>query len=157
MTTVHAYTGDQSLVDGPHKDLRRGKAAAFNIVPTTTGAAKAINSIIPGLAGKLNGFAVRVPTPDGSLTIFTASLKKETTAEEVNNEFKKAANSELKKILEYSEEPLVSTDIIGNSYSSIFDSKLTDVKENMVRVVSWYDNEYGYSCRMINMIKHIVK
>ncbi|MCG2720000.1 MAG: type I glyceraldehyde-3-phosphate dehydrogenase [Nanoarchaeota archaeon] len=157
MTTVHAYTSDQRLVDTPHSDLRRARAAALNIVPTSTGAAKAISEVIPELKGKLNGESIRVPTADGSLTIFTVNLKKATSIEEINKEFKKSSQTYLKGILEYSEEPLVSTDIIGNAHSSIFDSQLTDVKDKLVKVISWYDNEYGYSCRMIDMIKHMIK
>ncbi len=157
MITVHSYTADQNLVDGPHKDLRRARAASLNIVPTTTGAATSIGDIIPLLKGKLDGDAIRVPTADSSLTIFTANIKKESSIEQINEAFKKASDTYLKNILEYSDEPLVSTDIIGNPNSAIFDSKLTDVIGKLVKVVAWYDNEYGYSCRMIDVIKHMMK
>lgn len=161
MTTIHSYTADQRLVDAPHKDLRRGRAAALNIIPTTTGAATAINSIIPKLKDKLDGIAVRVPTPDGSLTIFTADIKKPASINDINREFKKNSKNNLKNILEYSKDHLVSTDIIGNPHSAIFDSKLTDVigkkKGKLIKVIAWYDNEYGYSCRMIDVIKHMMK
>lgn len=154
MTTVHAYTADQHLVDAPHKDLRRGKAAAQNIVPTTTGAAKAIGLVIPKLDGKIIGAAVRVPVPDGSLCHFVAEVKKKRlTPEIVNKIFKEAAENELQGILEYSIEALVSTDIIGNPNSCIFDSQLTEVIGNNVIVVGWYDNEWGYSNRMIDVAK----
>lgn len=155
MTTIHAYTGDQGTVDGPHKDLRRARAAAINIVPTTTGAAKAVGLVLPHLAGKLDGGAVRVPVADGSLTDFTCEVKKETTLEEVQEAFKKAADGELKGILEYSDEPLVSTDIIGNPHSVIYDSGITKVDGKMVKVVGWYDNEYGYSERTAELVVKI--
>ena len=155
MTTVHSYTNDQNLLDLPHKDLRRARAAAVSIIPTTTGAAKAIGKIIPELKGKLDGFSLRVPTPDGSITDFVAILKKEITAEQVNDAFKKAAGGSLKGILEYSEEPLVSADIIGTTHSVIFDSQSTMANGNLVKVVGWYDNEYGYSCRVVDLIKKI--
>ncbi|MCX8189761.1 MAG: type I glyceraldehyde-3-phosphate dehydrogenase [Candidatus Diapherotrites archaeon] len=157
ITTVHAYTADQRLIDAPHKDLRRARAAALNILPTTTGAAKSIGEIIPELKGRLDGVAVRVPVPDGSLTDFVAIVKKNTTSEEVNAAFKKYAEGKLNGILEYSEEPLVSTDIVGNEHSCIFDSKQTMVKGNLVKVFGWYDNEYGYSCRLVDLIKYIWK
>ncbi len=158
MTTVHAYTADQRIVDGPHKDLRRARAAAANIVPTTTGAAKAVTEVIPALAGKLDGIAIRVPVPDGSVTDFVCEIDKNTSVEEINKAFKKAAEKELKGILEYTEEPLVSTDIIGNPHSSIFDALSTHViGGNLVKVLSWYDNEWGYSSRMINMVKLVMK
>jgi len=154
MTTVHAYTGDQHLVDGPHKDMRRARSAGVNIVPTSTGAAAAIGVVIPDLKGKLDGMAMRVPVPDGSITDLTVTLNKETTAEEINAALKAAAENELKGILEYSEEDLVSTDILTNPHSSIFDSKLTKVIDGkFVKVVSWYDNEWGYSNRMIDLVK----
>ena len=154
MTTVHAYTGDQNLVDGPHKDLRRSRSAAINIVPTSTGAASAIGLVIPELDGKLDGFAMRVPVPDGSITDVTVEVEKETTPEEINKLFKSVANNELKGVLEYTEEPIVSSDIVGNAHSCIFDAGLTKVKgKNVVKVVGWYDNEWGYSHRMIDLIK----
>lgn len=158
MSTVHSYTGDQRLVDAPHKDLRRARSAAIDIVPTTTGAAIATGKVIPELEGKLDGLALRVPTPDGSIVDFNAILTRPVTRQELNDKMKEAAQSkEMKDIIEYSIEPLVSTDIIGNSHSSIFDSQLTYVHGNLIKVISWYDNEWGYSCRMIDMIKHIVK
>ena len=155
MTTVHSYTNDQRLLDLPHKDLRRARSAAVSIIPTTTGAAKAIGKIIPELKGNLDGLSLRVPTPDGSITDFVANLKKEATAEQVNEAFKKAASGSLKGILEYTEEPLVSADIIGTHYSVIFDSQLTMANGKLVKVVGWYDNEYGYSCRVVDLIKKI--
>jgi glyceraldehyde 3-phosphate dehydrogenase len=155
MTTVHSYTNDQQLLDLPHKDLRRARAAAVSIIPTTTGAAKAIGKIIPDLKGKLDGFSLRVPTPDGSITDFVAILKKEATVEQVNDAFKKAANSSMKGLLEYTEDPIVSADIIGTHYSVIFDSLSTMVNGNLVKVVGWYDNEYGYSCRVVDLIKKV--
>lgn len=154
MTTVHSYTNDQRLLDLPHSDLRRARSAAVSIIPTTTGAAKAIGKILPELKGKLDGVSLRVPTPDGSITDFVATVKKETTVEEVNAAFKKAADS-MKGILEYTEDPIVSADIIGNSHSCIFDSLSTMVIGNMVKIVGWYDNEYGYSCRVVDLVKKI--
>jgi glyceraldehyde 3-phosphate dehydrogenase len=156
MTTIHAYTGDQQLVDGPHKDLRRARAAASNIVPTTTGAAAAVGLVLPHLDGKLDGGAVRVPVPDGSLTDFTAVVKKDVTEKEVFDAFRKAANGPLKGILEYSEQELVSSDIIGNPHSCIFDSGLTKVDGKLVKVIGWYDNEAGYSARTAELILKIV-
>ncbi|PWN05684.1 type I glyceraldehyde-3-phosphate dehydrogenase [Rhodohalobacter mucosus] len=156
MTTIHAYTGDQALVDGPHKDLRRARAAAVNIVPTTTGAAAAVGLVLPHLDGKLDGGAVRVPVATGSLTDFTVQVEKETTADEVLSKFKEAANGPLKGILEYSEEELVSTDIIGNPHSCIFDSGTVKVDGNLVKVIGWYDNEAGYSARTAELITRIV-
>jgi glyceraldehyde 3-phosphate dehydrogenase len=156
MTTIHAYTGDQQLVDGPHSDLRRARAAAVNIVPTTTGAAAAVGLVLPHLNGKLDGGAVRVPVATGSLTDFTAVVKTETTAEAVLEEFKKAAAGSLKGILEYSDDPLVSTDIIGNPHSCIFDSGTIKVEGNLVKVIGWYDNEAGYSARTAELIKRVV-
>ena len=154
MTTVHAYTGDQNLVDGPHTDMRRARSAAINIVPTSTGAAKAIGLVIPELDGKLDGFAMRVPVPDGSITDVTVEVEKETTSEAINKLFKSVANHEMKGVLEYTEDPIVSTDIIGNPHSCIFDASLTKVKgKTIVKIVGWYDNEWGYSNRMINLIK----
>ncbi len=154
LTTVHSYTADQNLVDAPHKDFRRGRSAAANIVPTTTGAAKAVTETIPGLNGKLNGIAIRVPTPDGSISDFVCRVKKKTTIEEINALFKNVAEYHLKGVLEYSEEELVSTDIIGNRNSAIFDASMTDVIDgNLIKVLAWYDNEWGYSCRMIDIVK----
>ncbi len=155
MTTVHSYTNDQNVLDLPHKDLRRARAAAVSIIPTTTGAAKAVGKVIPELSGMFDGFALRVPTPDGSITDLVAILKKEVTAEEVNAAFKEAANGPMKGILEYTEDPIVSADIIGNPHSNIFDSLLTMANGNLVKVVGWYDNEYGYSCRVVDLIKKI--
>lgn len=155
MTTIHSYTGDQALVDGPHSDLRRARAAAVNIVPTTTGAAKAVGLVLPHLNGKLDGGAVRVPTPTGSLTDFVCQVNKETTDEEVNNLFRKAANGNLKGILEYADVELVSTDIIGNTHSCIFDSQLTKVDGKLVKIIGWYDNEAGYSMRTADLINRI--
>jgi len=155
MTTVHAYTGDQNMVDAPHKDLRRSRAAAVNIIPTTTGAAKAVGLVLPHLNGKLDGFALRVPTPDGSLTDLTVEVGRETTAEEVNALFQAAAEGSLKGILEYLEEPLVSTDIVHNPHSNIFDGLSTMVMGNMVKVVGWYDNEWGYSNRTVDLVKRL--
>lgn len=156
MTTIHAYTGDQRLLDAPHKDLRRARSAAINIVPTSTGAAKAVGLVLPHLKGKLDGGAVRVPVPTGSLTDFVAEVGKETTAEEVLAAFKAAADGPLKGILEYSTLPLVSIDIVGNPHSCIFDADLTKVSGKMVKVVGWYDNEAGYSARTAELITRIV-
>ncbi len=157
MTTVHAYTNDQRILDLPHKDLRRARAAAINIIPTTTGAAKAIGLVIPSLNGKMDGMAIRVPTANGSYTDITLVLKKEVTEEKINDAIKKASKRELKGILEYSEEELVSSDIIGNPHSSIFDSKQTKVKGNFVKLGVWYDNEWGFSKRMIDVVKLMAK
>ena len=153
MTTIHAYTGDQRLLDQPHSDLRRARSAAVSIIPTTTGAAKAVGKVIPELNGKLNGMAVRVPTPDASLVDLVALLNKQATVESVNNAMKDAAEGAMKGILEYSEEPLVSVDIIGNPHSCIFDALSTDVIDNtLVKVIAWYDNEMGYAARVIDLI-----
>lgn len=154
MTTVHAYTNDQRILDLPHKDLRRARAAAVSMIPTTTGAAKAITGVMPHLKGKLDGMAVRVPTPDGSLVDFSLNLEKATTAEEINAAFKKAgAEGPLAKYLEYSDEPLVSIDIVGNRHSCIFDSGLTKVMGGtFVKILGWYDNEAGYASRMVDMM-----
>lgn len=157
MTTIHAYTNDQNILDLPHKDLRRARAAAINIVPTSTGAAKAVGLVLPHLNGKLDGGAVRVPVPTGSLTDFTAVVSKSITLPEVLDAFKRASMSNLKGILEYSDEQLVSTDIIGNTSSCIFDSELTKVDGNLVKVVGWYDNEAGYSARTAELIGRIFK
>ncbi|MDR9419647.1 type I glyceraldehyde-3-phosphate dehydrogenase [Gracilimonas sp.] len=156
MTTIHSYTGDQQLVDGPHKDLRRARAAAANIVPTTTGAAKAVGLVLPHLDGKLDGGAVRVPTPTGSLTDLVVQLNKETTLEEVNALFKEAAEGDYKGIVEYTDEPLVSTDIVGNPHSTIFDSDMTKVDGKLVKIIGWYDNEAGYSHRTADLITKVV-
>jgi glyceraldehyde 3-phosphate dehydrogenase len=155
MTTIHAYTNDQRLLDSPHRDLRRARAAAVNIIPTTTGAAKAVGLVFPELSGRLDGLAVRVPVPDGSLTDFTVLLKKEVSREEINGAMEKAANSYLKGVLEYSEEPIVSSDIVGNPHSAIFDAAMTRVIGRMVKVFSWYDNEWGYSNRLVDIIKEM--
>jgi len=159
MTTIHSYTNDQRILDFPHKDLRRARAAAINIIPSTTGAAKAIGEVIPELKGKLNGGAFRVPTPDGSVTDFTAVLEKDATVDAVNVAFKEAAsNKSYKGVLEYSEEPLVSEDIVGNPHSCIFDSKLTLMLGNgFVKVVGWYDNEWGYSNRCVELMELLGK
>ena len=155
MTTFHSYTNDQRLLDLPHSDLRRSRAAAVSIIPTTTGAAKAVGKVIPELNGKLDGFALRVPTPNGSITDLVAILKKKVTVEEVNDAFKKAANGPMKGIIEYTEDPIVSVDIIGNPHSNIFDALSTMANGNLVKVVGWYDNEYGYSSRVVDLIKKI--
>jgi glyceraldehyde 3-phosphate dehydrogenase len=147
ISTIHAYTADQNLQDAPHKDLRRARAAAMSIIPTTTGAASAVGKVLPSMLGKLDGIALRVPIPDGSLTDFTAVLKSDVDVEKVNEAFKKASEEGLKGILEYSTFPLVSIDIVGNSHSCIIDSQLTSASGNLVKVVGWYDNEYGYSTR----------
>lgn len=151
MTTIHAYTADQNLMDGPHKDLRRARAAALSIIPTSTGAAKAVALVIPELKGKFDGFAMRVPVPTGSVTDLTFEADREVTVEEVNAAIKKAAEGDLKGILEYTEDPIVSKDIESNPASSIFDSQLTRVIGNQVKVVSWYDNEWGYSNRLVDL------
>ncbi|MCC7574619.1 type I glyceraldehyde-3-phosphate dehydrogenase [Candidatus Woesearchaeota archaeon] len=158
MTTIHAYTGDQRLLDAPHNDLRRARSAAVNIIPTTTGAASAVGEVVPHLKGKLDGNAIRVPVPTGSITDFSCVLRKEVTKEEINNLFRNVAQHELRGVLQYSEDPLVSSDIIGNHHSSIFDALSTNVIDGtLVKVVSWYDNEVGYSHRMIDIIKIISK
>ncbi|RJU02357.1 type I glyceraldehyde-3-phosphate dehydrogenase [Arthrobacter frigidicola] len=152
MTTIHAYTADQNLQDGPHRDLRRARAAAINIVPTSTGAAKAIGVVMPELKGKIDGYAMRVPVPVGSATDLTATISREVTAEEVNAAYKAAAESgPVKGYLTYTEDPIVSSDIVGNSSSSIFDAGLTKVIGNQVKVVAWYDNEWGFSNRMVDL------
>lgn len=160
VTTIHSYTGDQNLQDSPHKDLRRARAAALSIIPTTTGAAKALGDVLPHLAGKLGGAGVRVPTADGSLTDVTCVLKKEPGIKEINEVFRKAAEGTMRRILEYTEDPLVSADIIGNTNSCIFDAELTTVLGRMVKVVGWYDNEIGYSNRLAELaikIGHMMK
>ncbi len=155
ITTIHAYTADQNLQDAPHSDLRRARSAAYSIVPTSTGAAKAVGLVLPHLAGKLDGCAMRVPIPDGSLTDLTVVLKKEATAEEINAAMKAAANGPMKGILEYTEDPIVSIDIVGNSHSCIFDSLMTSANGTLVKVVGWYDNEAGYSNRAADLIEKI--
>lgn len=158
MTTVHSYTNDQRILDLPHKDLRRARAAAENIIPTSTGAAKAIALVLPELKGKLNGFAMRVPTPNVSITDLTCDVEKETTVEEVNQALKEASEGELKGIMDYSDKPLVSSDYNGSPASSTVDSLLTQVIDGtMVKVVSWYDNEWGYSNRVVDLITYIGK
>ena len=153
MTTVHAMTADQRLIDAPHKDLRRGKAASLNIVPTSTGAAEAISEVIPQLKGKLIGAAVRVPVADGSMVHFVAEVKKKATVTQVNKLFHDMAHTDYMGVLEYSNEALVSSDIIGNPHSCIFDSQLTEIIGNNIIVVGWYDNEWGYSCRMADVAR----
>ena len=155
MTTIHSYTSDQRLLDAPHSDLRRARSAALNIIPTSTGAAKAVGLVLPHLAGKLNGNSLRVPTPTGSATDFVVTLKGNTSVEEVNAAFKKAAETNLKGILEYTEDPIVSIDIVGNPHSCIFDSMTTMVYGNTVKVMGWYDNEAGYSNRVADLIARI--
>jgi glyceraldehyde 3-phosphate dehydrogenase len=158
MTTVHAYTNDQTTLDLPKaKDFRRGRAAAQNIVPTSTGAAKAVSLVIPSIKGKLDGIAIRVPVACGSVTDLVCGLERDTSVEEINNLFENVSNHHLKGILEFSKEPLVSSDIVNNPHSSIFDSALTSVNGRMIKVVSWYDNEFGYSNRMVDMITHVMK
>lgn len=157
ITTVHSYTTDQSLHDQPHKDLRRARGAAQSIVPTTTGAAKALTKIFPEFDGKIGGSGIRVPVPDGSLTDITCYVKREVSIEEINSAFKKASEGELKGILAYTEDPIVSVDILGNRNSCLFDSQLTSVIDKMVKVVGWYDNEIGYSSRIIDLILFITK
>jgi glyceraldehyde 3-phosphate dehydrogenase len=152
ITTVHAYTADQRLQDAPHKDLRRARAAALSMVPTSTGAAKAVGEVLPVLKGKLDGVAVRVPTPDGSLTDLVAILSRDVTKEEINAAMKEASETYMKGILEYCTDPIVSIDIVGNLHSCIFDSKLTSVNGNLVKVMGWYDNEAGYSQRVCDLV-----
>jgi len=152
MNTIHSYTNDQVILDGPHNDLRRARSAAISMIPTTTGAAKAVGKIIPALAGKLNGMATRVPTPTGSLVDFVCTLSKPATVEEINAAMKKAAEGPMKGILKYCEDPIVSVDVIHDSHSSIFDAESTMVQGNMVKILSWYDNEWGYSCRVVDLI-----
>jgi glyceraldehyde 3-phosphate dehydrogenase len=153
MNTIHSYTNDQVMLDQPHKDLRRARAGAINIIPTTTGAAKAVGIVLPHLKGKLDGFSLRVPTPDGSITDFTAILNKDVTKDEINSAMKKAAESNLKGILEYTEDPIVSSDIVGDEHSCIFDSLLTMAFGSLIKVIGWYDNEWGYSCRVVDLMK----
>jgi glyceraldehyde 3-phosphate dehydrogenase len=155
MVTVHAYTNDQNILDLPHNDLRRARAAAVNTVPSTTGAAKAVGVVIPEMKGKLNGYAIRVPVPNVSLTDLTLILKSEVTKDTINQLVKQASESTMKGIIEYCDEPIVSSDVIGNPNSSIFDSELTQVIGNMAKVVAWYDNEYGYSCRIVDLMQKL--
>ncbi|HLF84903.1 MAG TPA: type I glyceraldehyde-3-phosphate dehydrogenase [Blastocatellia bacterium] len=158
MNTIHSYTNDQRLLDLPHSDLRRARAAALSIIPTTTGAAKAIGLVLPELKGKLDGISLRVPTPNVSIVDFVAEVEKNTSKEEVNAAMKRAADGPLRGILQYSEEPLVSVDFRGNSHSSILDAPYTSVIEgNMVKLLSWYDNEWGYSCRVVDLIKYVAE
>jgi len=157
MTTIHAYTNDQRILDYPHKDLRRARTAGLNIIPTTTGAAKALGEVIPSLKGKLDGIAMRVPVADGSITDFVVVVGKPATTEEINAAFKKAAAGRMDGILEYSSEPLVSSDIVGNTHSCIFDSLSTMSQGNLVKVLGWYDNEMGYSRRMVDLVQFIEK
>lgn len=157
MTTVHSYTNDQRILDLPHSDLRRARAAAMSMIPTSTGAAKAIGLVIPDLKGKLDGVAIRVPTPDGSLVDLAVNVEKEVSKEAVNAAMKEAAEGAMKGYLMYSDEPIVSIDIVGNPHSSIFDSLTTYVKGNMVKIFSWYDNEWGYSCRIVDLMVYMSK
>jgi len=156
MTTIHAYTADQNLQDAPHKDLRRARAAAYSIVPTSTGAAKAVGLVLPHLKGKLDGLAMRVPIPDGSLTDLTVVLKKPATKEEINAAMKAASEGRMKNILEYCTDPIVSIDIVRNPHSCIFDALSTSSMGTLVKVVGWYDNEWGYSCRIADMVNKII-
>ncbi|QQT24941.1 type I glyceraldehyde-3-phosphate dehydrogenase [Sphingobacterium spiritivorum] len=155
ITTVHSMTGDQNLHDAPHRDLRRARAASSSIIPTSTGAAKAITNVFPHLEGRLGGAGIRVPVLNGSLTDFTCTLKKQTTVEEINAKFQAAANGSLKEVLYYTEDPIVSVDIINNPYSCVFDSQLTSIVGGLVKVVGWYDNEFGYSNRLVDLLLKI--
>lgn len=157
ITTVHSMTGDQNLHDAPHRDLRRARAASSSIIPTSTGAAKAITNVFPHLESKLGGAGIRVPVLNGSLTDFTCTLAKETSVEEINQKFKEAANNELKQVLYYTEDPIVSIDIINNPYSCVFDAQLTSVVGGLVKVVGWYDNEFGYSNRLVDILDKLSK
>jgi len=156
MTTIHAYTNDQQILDLPHKDLRRARAAAINLIPTSTGAAKAIGLVLPELKGKVDGISVRAPVPTGSVTDLVVTLGREATAEEVNGAFQSAAGGALEGILEYTTDPLVSSDIKGNPYSCIFDSQLTMAHGRLVKVFGWYDNEWGYSCRLVDLVQRLL-
>jgi glyceraldehyde 3-phosphate dehydrogenase len=159
ITTVHSYTRDQNILDGPHKDLRRGRTAAYSIVPTTTGAAKAVTKIFPHIAKNIGGAGIRVPVPDGSLTDVTCTIARPASIDEINAKFKEAAHTYLKGILEYTEDPIVSMDVIGNPHSAVFDSKLTAVlgdRNKLVKVVAWYDNEVGYSHRLVELVERFV-
>lgn len=155
MTTVHAYTGDQSIVDGPHSDLRRARAAAINIIPTSTGAARATSLVMQSMKGKLDGTSLRVPVPTGSITDFVANLKKPASVDEINAAYKAAANGSLKGILEYCSDPVVSSDVVTNPHSCVFDKDLTMSMGALVKVLGWYDNEWGYSNRLVDLTKHI--
>ncbi|MFF0943599.1 type I glyceraldehyde-3-phosphate dehydrogenase [Kocuria sp. CPCC 205300] len=155
MTTIHAYTADQNLQDGPHSDLRRARAAALNMVPTTTGAAAAVGLVLPELKGKLDGFAVRVPVPTGSVVDLTFDASREVSVEAVNAAMKEAAEGPMKGIVKYTEDPIVSSDIQGDSISTIFDAPLTKVIDNQVKVIAWYDNEWGYTSRLVNVVQHV--
>ena len=155
MTTIHAYTGDQQLVDGPHSDLRRARGAAINIIPTGTGAARATSLVLEAMKGKLDGTSLRVPVPTGSITDFVAVLKATPSKDEINAAFKKAADGPLKGVLEYTDAPIVSSDVVTNPHSCVFDSDLTMTMGNLVKVLGWYDNEWGYSNRLVDLIKHI--
>jgi len=158
MTTIHSFTNDQRILDLPHKDLRRARSASLSMIPTTTGAAKAISLVIPAMKGKLDGCAIRVPTPDGSLVDLVAELDKKVTKEEINAAMKAAANGPMKGVLQYTEDPIVSCDVVGNPHSSVFDALSTMViQDNLVKVFSWYDNEWGFSNRMVDMIKILGK
>jgi glyceraldehyde 3-phosphate dehydrogenase (phosphorylating) len=158
MTTVHAYTNDQRILDLPHKDLRRARAAAINVIPTSTGAARAIGLVMPELKGKLDGIALRAPVPDGSVVDLVVRVSRETSVEEVNDAFRAAADTgPLEGILRYSDEPLVSSDVIGSSYSCVFDSELTMVNGSLVKVFGWYDNEWGYSCRLVDLVERMAR
>lgn len=158
MTTIHSYTNDQKILDLPHKDLRRARAAALNIIPTTTGATKAVGRVIPEIEGKLEGMAIRVPTPTVSIIDFVCEVEKKSSSEEVNSTFKKASESkELKGILAVEETPLVSTDYIGNTFSAVVDLPFTAVRDNLIKVLAWYDNEYGYACRLAEFAEHVGK
>ena len=156
MTTIHAYTNDQHVLDLPHSDLRRARAAAINLIPTSTGAAKAIGLVLPELKGKVDGVAVRAPVPTGSLTDFVVNLGREVTKEEVNDAYRTAASGPLEGILQFSEDPLVSTDIVGSQYSCIFDSKLTMAHGRSAKIFGWYDNEWGYSCRLVDLVGRLL-
>ena len=155
MTTIHAYTGDQQLVDGPHSDLRRARGAALNIVPTSTGAARATSLVLEAMKGKLDGTSLRVPVPTGSITDFVANLKKPASVDEINSAFREAANGSLKGVLEYTDAPIVSSDIVTNPHSCIFDSDLTMSMGSLVKVLGWYDNEWGYSNRLVDLTRHV--
>jgi glyceraldehyde 3-phosphate dehydrogenase len=158
MTTIHAYTNDQQILDLPHKDLRRARAAAINLIPTSTGAARAIGIVLPDLKGKIDGMSMRAPVPTGSIVDFVVQVAGETSVDEVNALFRsKADTGDLEGIVQYSDEPLVSSDIVHSSYSSIFDSGLTMVNGNLVKVFSWYDNEWGYSCRLVDLVEKIAE
>jgi len=156
MTTIHAYTGDQRILDAPHKDLRRARSAAVSMIPTTTGAAKAISLVIPAMEGKLDGCAIRVPTPDASIVDLAVILEKDATVEKINAAMKAAATGPMKGYLEYTEDPIVSCDIVGNPHSSVFDSLMTMASGKFAKVFSWYDNEWGFSCRMVDMLERML-